>query len=104
VDFLLQLPAEVKLAAGATKALVRRAYPELPSEVRDRVDKTRFNDVALAGASREEIVAEVAAAPKRLPGIDWPGLEGRLRVAELPFAERALLGRALSAERFLESA
>jgi asparagine synthetase B (glutamine-hydrolysing) len=103
VDFLLQLAPEVKLAAGVTKALVRRACPELPPEVRDRVDKTRFNDVALAGARRDEIVAEVAAAPKRLPGIDWPGLEGCLRAAELPFNERALLGRALSAERFLES-
>jgi asparagine synthetase B (glutamine-hydrolysing) len=103
VDFLLQLAPEVKLAAGATKALVRRAYLELPREVRDRVDKTRFNDVTLAGASRDEIVAEAAAVSKRLPGIDWSQLEGCLRVAELPFAERALLGRALSAELFLES-
>jgi len=103
VDFLLQLAPEVKLAAGTTKALVRRAYPELPPEVRDRFDKTRFNDVALAGASRDEIGAEVAAAPKRLPGIDWPGLEGRLRRTGLAFAERALLARVLSAERFLES-
>jgi hypothetical protein len=46
----------------------------------------------------------VAAASKRLPGIDWPGLEGTLRRTDLAFAERALLSRVLSAERFLESA
>jgi hypothetical protein len=104
VDLLLRLPPEVKFAAGSSKAIVRRAYRELPPEVRDRVDKTLFNDVALAGAGRDEILAEVAVAPKRLPGIDWPGLEGCLRRSDMAFAERALVGRVLSAERFLESA
>jgi len=103
VDFLLRLPPEVKFTAGVTKALVKRGYPELPPEVRNRVDKTLFNEVALAGASRDEIVAELAAAPKQLPGIDWAGLEARLRQTDIAFAERALLSRALSAERFLES-
>jgi asparagine synthase (glutamine-hydrolysing) len=104
VDFLLRLPPEVKFAAGATKALIRRGYPELPPEVRARADKTLFNDVALAGASRDEILAELGAAPKRLPGIDWPGLEGSLRRTDMAFGERALLACALSADRFLESA
>jgi asparagine synthase (glutamine-hydrolysing) len=104
VDFLLQLPPEVKFAAGATKALIRTGYPELPPEVRARTDKTVFDDVALAGASRDEILAEVEAAPKRLPGIDWPALHGSLRRTDMAFGERALLARAISAERFLESA
>jgi asparagine synthase (glutamine-hydrolysing) len=103
VDFLLGLPPEVKFAGGATKALVRKAYPELPPQVRDRVDKTLFNDAALAGANRDEILAEVVAGPRRLPAVDWPRVEGLLRREDIPFAERALLGRALSAERFLES-
>jgi asparagine synthase (glutamine-hydrolysing) len=103
VGFLLSLPPEIHFAGGASKALVRSAYPELPPEVRGRVDKTVFNDVAVAGASRQEILTEVRAAPRFLPGVDWAALERRLHDGEMPFQERALLSRALAAEAFLEA-
>jgi len=103
VDFLLSLPMEIQFAGGASKALVRSAYPELPPEVRERVDKTVFTDVAVAGASRQEILTEVRATPRFLPGIDWAALELRLDDGEIPYQERALIGRALAGDAFLES-
>jgi len=103
VDFLLSLPPEIQFARGASKALVRSAYPELPPEVVGRVDKTVFTDVAVAGASRHEILTEVRAIPRFLPGIDWAALERRLCDGEMPFHERAFLGRALAGEAFLEA-
>jgi asparagine synthase (glutamine-hydrolysing) len=102
VDFLLSLPTEIQFAGGASKALVRSAYPELPPAVRERVDKTVFTDVAVAGASRQEILTEVRATPRFLPGIDWAALERRLDDGEIPFQERALIGRALAGDAFLE--
>jgi asparagine synthetase B (glutamine-hydrolysing) len=101
VDFLLGLPPEVKFARGATKALTRKAYPDLPSEVRTRVDKTVFNEVAIGGASPEEIAAEVCSAGGRLPGIDWAGIRRQAGGGHLAFPDLALLMRALSADRFL---
>jgi len=103
VDFLLSLPPEIQFARGASKALVRSAYPELPPEVVGRVDKTVFTDVAVAGASRQEILAEVRATSRFLPGIDWAALERSLCDGEMPFHERAFLGRALAGEAFLEA-
>jgi asparagine synthetase B (glutamine-hydrolysing) len=104
VDYLLGLPPEVKFAGGVTKALVREGYPELPPQVRHRIDKVMFNDVGTAGSTREEIAAQVSAVGRRLPGIDWPALERRIQQEDLPFWERSLIARVLSAELFLEAA
>jgi len=103
VDFLLSLPTAIQFARGVSKAIVRSAYQELPPEVVGRVDKTRFTDVAIAGSGRQEILTEVGATPRFLPGIDWAALERRLVDGEMPFQERALIGRVLAADAFLES-
>jgi hypothetical protein len=101
IDFLLELPPEVKFSRGVTKALARAAYPELPPLVRDRPQKTAFNDVAIAGASPGEILSELRRGAPQLDLIDHASLEESLRVRDIGFAERALLARLLSAERFV---
>jgi len=103
VEFLLGLPPEIKFAGGATKALTRKAYPELPLEVRARVDKTVFNEVAVAGAAAEEIMAQLRASSGRLPGTDWESLKGHVQEGDISVAERSLLLRIISAKRFLEA-
>jgi asparagine synthase (glutamine-hydrolysing) len=102
VEFLLGLAPEIKFAGGATKALTRMAYPELPPEVGTRFDKTVFNDVASDGASTAEILAQLRACSIRLSGIDWDSLRSRLEERDISVVERSFLVRVISAERFLE--
>lgn len=101
VDFLVRLPPEVKFQRGARKGLVRTAMPALPVSVRERAARTAFDAVAIAGAPRAVLVDRVREAPRAVPGVDWSALQRRVSSEDVPFAERALLGRLLTADLFL---
>lgn len=101
LDFLLSIPAHVRLVGGDPKSLPRAAFPVLPPEVTRRFQKTMFNDAVLAGAPASAMVEAVQVGPQAMEGIDWSLLESALMSGELGFPEWALAYKVLAVDRFL---
>lgn len=101
LTFLMGLPPEIRYHTGAPKSLVRRGLPEIPASIRGRTDKTAFDAAAIGGAPTSEVFEETRKSPQLLPGVDWKELESCLESRDLVFPDRSILGRVLSADRFL---
>lgn len=103
LTFLMGLPPEIRYHTGAPKSLVRSGLREIPASIRGRTDKTAFDAAAIGGAPTREVLEEARKSPQLLPGVDWKELESCLESRELVFPERSIVGRVLSADRFLGS-
>ncbi len=102
MDFLVRLPPEVRFASGWPKAIVRAGCRGLPSRVRFREDKTRFDASFLEGVDVRNVLHMVRRTPRRLEWIDWGRLEERLDAGvDIPLPEWMLLGRILAADRLV---
>jgi len=101
VDFLVSIPADTQFGLGLPKSLVRAACSRLPAEVAWRRDKTLFDQLGLEAASPAEILDAARKSSRLLRGIDWDVLDAQLSDGQLPFTQRALLGRVLTCDRWL---
>lgn len=87
-EFVLALPAEVKLADARPKELLRQALRgRLPDAHLDRRDKTFFDEFHHATADYPALKGLLSSPTQRLPGVEYGVLQQRLEHGGLPMAE-----------------
>lgn len=99
-DVALSAAPELHVRSGIPKAIARHAFPELPDEVRFRVEKTNYRAV-LESAPVQDGLRELLRGPRLLPGVDWGRLETALREGLPSLPERRLVRNVLVADRIL---
>jgi asparagine synthase (glutamine-hydrolysing) len=87
-EFMLSLRAETKFPDLVAKRLVRDAMRgRLPDAVLDRMDKTAFDEYALAAADYEALRRWTLGGDVRIPGVDYDRLRDRLDRRDLGIVE-----------------
>jgi hypothetical protein len=87
-EFMLSLRAETKFPDLVAKRLVRDAMRgRLPDAVLDRMDKTAFDEYALAVADYEALRRWTLGGDVRIPGVDYDRLRDRLDRRDLGIVE-----------------
>jgi asparagine synthase (glutamine-hydrolysing) len=103
-EFMLSLRAETKFPDLVAKRLVRDAMRgRLPDAVLDRMDKTAFDEYALAAADYEALRRWTLGGDVRIAGVDYDRLRDRLDSRDLGVVELSWANDLARVHAFAES-